>query len=92
MLPTYKPFAYAAIINFYTKYIKTFNRQPLDYVFYRGLSIVRQKVLDAMLDMGKTDKGQEMLAKIPVKQIGPAAMSDYSPLKDMKLERFYQHW
>ncbi len=53
---------------------------------------VRQKVLDAMLDMGKTDKGQKMLAKIPVKQIGPAAMSDYSPLKDMKLERFYQHW
>ena len=28
------------------KYIKSFNRQPLDYVFYRGLSIVSQKVLD----------------------------------------------
>lgn len=28
------------------KHIKSFNRQPLDYVFYRGLSIVSQKVLD----------------------------------------------
>lgn len=29
-----------------TRYIKSFNRQPLDYVFYRGLSIESQKVLD----------------------------------------------
>lgn len=28
------------------KYIKSFNKQPLDYVFYRGLTIVSQKVLD----------------------------------------------
>jgi endonuclease/exonuclease/phosphatase (EEP) superfamily protein YafD len=28
------------------RYIKSFNRQPLDYVFYRGLSIESQKVLD----------------------------------------------
>ncbi len=28
------------------KYIKSFNRKHLDYVFYRGLSIVSQKVLD----------------------------------------------
>jgi len=28
------------------KHIKSFNRQPLDYVFYRGLDIVSQKVLD----------------------------------------------
>ena len=27
-------------------HIKSFNRQPLDYVFYRGLSIESQKVLD----------------------------------------------
>jgi len=30
------------------KHIKSFNRQPLDYVFYRGLSIVNQKVLDIL--------------------------------------------
>lgn len=28
------------------RYIKSFNRQPLDYIFYRGLSIECQKVLD----------------------------------------------
>jgi endonuclease/exonuclease/phosphatase (EEP) superfamily protein YafD len=28
------------------RYIKCFNKQPLDYVFYRGLSIESQKVLD----------------------------------------------
>jgi len=29
-----------------SKHIKSFNRQPLDHIFYRGLSIVSQKVLD----------------------------------------------
>ncbi|MCK4952060.1 MAG: phosphate/phosphite/phosphonate ABC transporter substrate-binding protein [Gammaproteobacteria bacterium] len=53
---------------------------------------MRQKILDAMLEIGKTAKGQEMLAKIPMNQVGPATMSDYSPLDDMKLERFYQKW
>ena len=28
------------------KYIKSFNKQPLDYVFYRGLGVESQKVLD----------------------------------------------
>jgi endonuclease/exonuclease/phosphatase (EEP) superfamily protein YafD len=30
------------------KHIKSFNRQPLDYVFYRGLNIVSQKVLEVL--------------------------------------------
>ncbi len=29
-----------------SKHIKSFNSQPLDHIFYRGLSIVSQKVLD----------------------------------------------
>lgn len=29
-----------------SKHIKSFNRQPLDHIFYRGLTIVSQKVLD----------------------------------------------
>jgi endonuclease/exonuclease/phosphatase (EEP) superfamily protein YafD len=29
------------------QHIKSFNRQPLDYIFYRGLSIVSKKVLDS---------------------------------------------
>lgn len=34
-------------VEFETKrHIKSFNRQPLDYIFYRGLSIVNQKVLN----------------------------------------------
>lgn len=53
---------------------------------------VRKKVLDAMLEIGKTKKGKTMLVKVPIKKVGPAVMSDYSPLKDMRLERFYSHW
>jgi phosphonate transport system substrate-binding protein len=50
---------------------------------------VRAKVRDALLALGQTDEGKAMLAKIPMKQIGAADMTDYEPLRRMGLERFY---
>jgi phosphonate transport system substrate-binding protein len=48
-----------------------------------------KKVHDAFVEMGKDEKGREMLSKIPVKMIGSASMLDYEPLKKMHLERFH---
>lgn len=50
---------------------------------------VRQKVRKALLEMSKTTEGKKLLNNIPVKQLGPASVSDYEPLAKMKLERFY---
>jgi phosphonate transport system substrate-binding protein len=50
---------------------------------------VRAKVLAALLELGKTEEGKALLAQIPMRQIGPAAMADYEPLRQMGLERFY---
>ncbi|MDX2506409.1 MAG: phosphate/phosphite/phosphonate ABC transporter substrate-binding protein [Gammaproteobacteria bacterium] len=49
---------------------------------------VREKVRQAMLALGENEIGREMLAQIPVRQIGPASMQDYAPLKEMGLARF----
>jgi len=50
---------------------------------------VRDKVLKALLNMGKTKSGMILLEKIPIKQIGVASLDDYLPLKLIKLDRFY---
>ena len=50
---------------------------------------IRDRVRDALLEIGQSKEGQELLSKIPMKKIGPASMQDYLPLKDMGLERFY---
>ncbi len=46
MMQFVKDLGLAQVVFDSQKYIKSFNRQPLDYVFYRGFSIVSQKVLD----------------------------------------------
>lgn len=50
---------------------------------------IRDRVRDALLEIGQSKEGQELLSKIPMKKIGPASMQDYMPLKDIGLERFY---
>jgi len=50
---------------------------------------VYHKVKNALLKLGTTVSGKKILAKIPVKKIGPASMNDYTPLKKMNLKRFY---
>ncbi len=51
---------------------------------------VRKKVTAAMIKLGNSEHGRELLAKIPIKQIGPATMQDYTPLLTMGLDRYYQ--
>jgi phosphonate transport system substrate-binding protein len=50
---------------------------------------VQAKVLNALLEMGKTEKGRKLLKKIPVKKIGKAQMADYEPIHEMNLDRLY---
>lgn len=50
---------------------------------------VVEKISDAMLQLGETVAGREMLGKIPVKMIGKTALKDYDLLKEMGLEDFY---
>ena len=50
---------------------------------------VREKVRSALLTLGDTATGKQLLAKIPIKQIGAASIEDYLPLKEMNLDRFY---
>jgi len=51
---------------------------------------VVQAVKQALLQLGKTEKGRNILSKVPMKKIGEAEISDYAELKSMKLERFYK--
>lgn len=46
-------------------------------------------VKKALLKLGSTDHGKALLAKIPMKKVGAASMTNYSPLKQMNLKRFF---
>ena len=49
----------------------------------------RQKVYEAFVAMSKSKTGKAKLARVPIKQLGPAQLTDYQALANMKLERFY---
>ena len=50
----------------------------------------RQKVYNAFVAMSKTKSGQAKLARIPINLLGPAQLSEYQVLANMRLERFYE--
>jgi len=50
---------------------------------------VRKRVKSTLLLMGESPIGQSLLAKIPMKKIGNANISDYLPLKKFNLDKFY---
>lgn len=50
---------------------------------------VQKNIYDALWSMAQSEQGKLKLAKIPIRQLGPAQLADYNPLKKMKLERFY---
>lgn len=49
----------------------------------------REKVKAALLQLGQQEKGRSLLARIPIRRIGPASAKDYQPLLELGLERFY---
>jgi phosphonate transport system substrate-binding protein len=51
--------------------------------------VTQNKVREAFLQLGNTPEGRELLARIPIKQIGRATMEDYEPLKQMGLDKYY---
>jgi phosphonate transport system substrate-binding protein len=50
---------------------------------------VAQKVKKALLEIGQTKEGKELMKKIPIKKIGEASMKDYRILLQLGLEKFY---
>jgi phosphonate transport system substrate-binding protein len=47
------------------------------------------KVRKAFLQLGNSPEGRELLANIPMKQVGRATLEDYEPLKQMGLDKYY---
>ncbi len=50
---------------------------------------VREQIKNTFLALGENVIGRSLLAKVPMKKIGEAKMSDYTPLKKFNLEKFY---
>ncbi len=50
---------------------------------------VQNKIKETFLLLGKSEIGRSLLAKIPMKKVGDANMSDYIPLKKFNLNKFY---
>jgi ABC-type phosphate/phosphonate transport system substrate-binding protein len=50
---------------------------------------VREKIKNTLLKLGENNIGKSLLAKIPMKKIGPASINDYTPLKKLNLDKFY---
>lgn len=65
------------------------NPHPLAY-HPRVPAEVVAKLRAAFLNLANNQHGRELLAAIPMAAPGPATDADYSPLKDLKLEEFYQ--
>ena len=50
---------------------------------------VREAIRKTLIQLGETPIGESLLSKIPIKKIGLAKMSDYTPLSTYNLEKFY---
>jgi phosphonate transport system substrate-binding protein len=50
---------------------------------------IRDQVAAALLTLGNSAQGRELLAAVPIEQIGPASAEDYRPLLALDLETFY---
>ena len=48
-----------------------------------------EKIKQALLDMGQTPEGRRLFKRVPIREIGPATIEDYLPLKKLKLEQYY---
>jgi len=51
---------------------------------------VRQRVQEAFLALGRTESGKKLLARIPIQQVGPASLTDYTPIQQLGLDKLYQ--
>lgn len=51
---------------------------------------VAKAVQQALLKLGKSPEGKQLLRAIPIERIDTTSLNDYAPLKTMGLERFYK--
>ena len=51
---------------------------------------VRERVRDALLALGASEQGRQLLARVPIHRIGPAAAEEYHPLLTLGLESLYE--
>lgn len=52
-------------------------------------SEVVRRIQDAFLQLGQSEQGKALLAKIPMKQVGATSLQDYEPLIKLGLDEFY---
>lgn len=50
---------------------------------------IQNIIKETFLKLGDNPVGKSLLAKIPMKKVGEAKMSDYTPLNKFKLEKYY---
>jgi len=52
---------------------------------------IRTQVTQALIDLGRTDKGQLMLARIPIRNVISTDIDDYRELQDLNLQSLYEN-
>ncbi|MFH1137427.1 MAG: phosphate/phosphite/phosphonate ABC transporter substrate-binding protein [Pseudomonadota bacterium] len=55
----------------------------------RTPAAVRERVKAAFLSLGRDPGGKDLLAQVPIGEVGPAALEDYGPLQALGLEKYY---
>ncbi|MCB1851669.1 MAG: phosphate/phosphite/phosphonate ABC transporter substrate-binding protein [Gammaproteobacteria bacterium] len=53
---------------------------------------LKERVTTALLALGQTGSGREMLAKVPMERIGPASSDDYRALQALGLDHLVEDW
>lgn len=51
---------------------------------------IRERIKAAFLSLGQSERGKELLSKVPINMIGVASSADYAPLLSLGLEPFYE--
>lgn len=49
----------------------------------------REKIRQALLDIGNTPEGRKMLAEVPITQVVPASTAEYEALRKLNLESYW---
>lgn len=50
---------------------------------------IRLQVQKALIDLGQSEQGRKLLARVPIKVIGATSLADYESLKQLGLDEFY---
>lgn len=52
---------------------------------------IKERIREAFATLGDTPEGRELVAEIPIKEIGTATLEDYQSLNQMGLDKYYVH-